>query len=185
MIIKSVVAASVAALLYSHGVASAPNDAPISSLEDDPTIVDQIAGKCAAVDGMARIKVKVVGLGSEEGNLRVQAYSDNPDEFLEKGFKVMRLDIPASDDRDICVPMPRAGKYAIVLLHDRNANGSADIFTEGFGFSRNPSLGLSKPDHADVVTHIPEGVTSLKIELKYVFGDLGENSEKRRRNRRR
>lgn len=182
MIMKSVLAASVAALLSSPAAYSAP----LTVAEDDPTIVEQIEGKCVAVEGEARIKVRINDLGSEEGNLRIQAYSDNPDEFLEKGFKVMRIDIPASDEEDICVAMPGGpGHYAIVVLHDRNSNGSADIFSEGFGFSRNPKLGLSKPDHGEVVTEIPEGVTSLKINLNYVFGDLGENNEKRRRNRRR
>lgn len=128
--------------------------------------------------------VTVTGITNDEGNVRVQVYSEKPDEFLASGKKVTRVDVPTnSDDTQVCVPLPRPGKYAIAVMHDRNANGRADIFSEGFGFSNNPKLGLGPPDHEEVVTMADEGVTELDISLTYVF-QLGEDKRKQHKRRR-
>ncbi|GHF25208.1 hypothetical protein GCM10017044_19980 [Kordiimonas sediminis] len=142
--------------------------------------------QCIAEPGQALIKVEVDGIRTIEGNVRAQIYGDNPDDFLGKGKKLVRIDVAATDEsQTVCVPLPAPGKYAVVIMHDKNANGKADFFTEGFGFSRNPSLGLSAPDYEDVVVDVPEGVTDLAIELKYMFGSDDKQKETRRRMKRR
>lgn len=130
-----------------------------------------------------RALVNVDGIENDEGNIRVQVYGENPDEFLESGKKLLRVDVLASaEDPKVCVTFPEAGTYALVVMHDRNANGRADILTEGFGFSRNPELGFSKPDHEEVAVAFAEGVTELDVALNYMF--RLENKERRRRRRR-
>ena len=128
--------------------------------------------------------VTVTGITNSEGNVRVQVYSDKPDEFLASGKKVTRVDVPTNgDDTQVCVPLPRPGKYAVAVMHDRNANGRADIFSEGFGFSNNPKLGLGPPDHEEVVLEVAEGITDLDVSLTYVF-QLGEDKRKQHKRRR-
>lgn len=132
----------------------------------------------------AFLYVTVTGLTNDEGNVRVQVYSDKPDEFLASGKKVTRVDVPTNGDgTQVCVPLPQPGKYAVAVMHDRNANGRADIFSEGFGFSNNPKLVLGPPDHEEVVTMADEGVTELDISLTYVF-QLGEDKRKQHKRRR-
>jgi len=136
--------------------------------------------------GKAYARVTVDGLKDETGNVRAQIYSSDPDEFLEKGMKLVRVDVKTEGNgQQICVPLPRVDTFALVIMHDRNANGKADFFSEGFGFSNNPKLSLAPPDAEDVMFEAAEGVTDLSVDLKYVFGADEEQTKKRRQLRRR
>jgi uncharacterized protein (DUF2141 family) len=83
------------------------------------------------------------------------------------------------------VQLPAPGTYSFVAMHDRNANGKADFFSEGFGFTNNPKLGLGPPDAEDVMFAVPAGVTKTTVTLKYILGDDSEKKQKRRKLRRR
>lgn len=63
-----------------------------------------------------------------------------------------------------------AGRYAIQLFADSNANGQLDSSPRGFplepvGFSNNPPLMLGKPSVAQCVFHHSGGDTPLQIRL--------------------
>lgn len=166
-----------------NGAAAASDLPPDGSVRPTVTAEEQVK-PCHAEDGAgARALVNVLGLDNEEGNVRVQIYSDDPEEFLENGKKLLRVDVPVSAvDMQVCVTFPAAGTYAMVVMHDRNANGRADILTEGFGFSKNPKLMFSKPDHDEVAFSVAEGVTEMDVSLNYMF--RLENKDRRRRKRR-
>jgi len=146
---------------------------------------DEKDSRACALDVPYQAEIQVSNLVSAEGNIRVQIYNDNPDDWLAKGRKLVRVDVPVDpegyENQRVCVPVPDAGTYAFVVLHDKNANGKADIFTEGFGFSNNPKLGLSKPDHGAVITRVDKNYIVLPIDVKYVFGTNKEKRSKRRR----
>ena len=69
----------------------------------------------------------------------------------------------------VCVTFPDTGKFALAILHDRNANGKTDFLTEGFGFSNNPTLHFSAPDHEDVVIDVKNGLAKQTISMTYIF----------------
>lgn len=163
------------AAFVSMGVISAPANA------------DSLSATCDVGEGGAAVLVQVSNIRFLEGNLRAQVYSSNPEEFLEKGKKLFRVDVPvvANETQDICVPMPTPDTYALVVMHDRNANGKADFFTEGFGFSNNPKLKLSPPDAEDVMINVPAGVLEVPVELHYILGSESEETKKRRKMKRR
>lgn len=172
------------ALLAEGGMnPSGLKDQPAGSVRPTITMEEQIR-PCFAKDSTgARALVTVLGVENKEGNIRVQIYSDDPEEFLESGKKLLRVDVPVSSlEMQVCITFPSAGTYAMVVMHDRNANGRADILTEGFGFSRNPKLLFSKPDHDEVAFSVPEGVTEMDVSLNYMF--RLENKDRRRRKRR-
>lgn len=141
--------------------------------------------KCGAADSSGTyLYVVPAELRDDSGNLRVHVYSDQESEFLEDGYG-FKTDVKTKDDHNaICVKMPGPGSYAVALMHDRNANGKADIFKEGFGFSNNPALGLSKPDHKEVLIKVPAGKTAMTVKLNYLFGNDEKKVKKRRRMRR-
>lgn len=148
------------------------------------TAVENKLENCRVLDqGATRLMVMVDNIHSEEGQIRVQVYGDNPDEFLAKGAKLVRVDTPVDiDGTEVCVPLPGPGEFALVVMHDRNKNGRADFLTEGFGFSNNPKLGLGQPDYDEVSFRVGPGVTKMDISLLYVF-DFEEKKQKRRRRR--
>lgn len=128
----------------------------------------------------------IEGLKDNEGNIRAQIYGSNPEDFLEKGKKLVRVDVPTEEEgQQICVPLPSVGPHALVVLHDRNSNGKADFFSEGFGFSNNPELSLAPPDAEEVMFVAKPGVTRMTISLTYIFGGDEEQTKKRRQLRRR
>ena len=144
-------------------------------------------GECVAEEGQALIQVNVLGLQNTEGRMRAQIYSSDPDEFLEKGMKLVGVDMPidGAEEPTLCVPLPTPGTYALAVLHDKNANGRADFFSEGFGFSNNPKLSLGPPDADEVMFVADAGVSQHDITLSYIFGGDEKKKEKRRKLKRR
>ena len=67
------------------------------------------------------------------------------------------------------------GNYAIAVLHDENNDRQANrnflgLPTEGFGFSRNPAIGVSAPKFADAAVSVAGENTTTQIQLRYLLG---------------
>ncbi|WP_262691302.1 DUF2141 domain-containing protein [Kordiimonas aestuarii] len=154
--------------------------------KDDPAYVANDMANCAEGISGAAVLLTIEDFKDVEGNVRAQVYGSDPDDFLEKGAKLVRVDVPTTGDgQALCVPLPSAGRYALAVMHDRNANGKADFFSEGFGFSNNPKLSFGPPDADEVMFEAKPGVTRMSIKLSYIFGGDEEQKEKRRQLRRR
>jgi uncharacterized protein (DUF2141 family) len=126
---------------------------------------------CEEAKAAQEVMVRVDGIKDDNGNLRIQLYDDKPDHFLAKGWKLYRRDVAiVGDSMEICVPVPKPGVYALVVIHDENKNGKFDVFSEGFGFSNNPKIRFSTPDLEDVAFKVDPGITTIDIDMKYIFG---------------
>ncbi|WP_246048254.1 DUF2141 domain-containing protein [Hankyongella ginsenosidimutans] len=77
---------------------------------------------------------------------------------------------PQTGTPQLCVRVPGPGRYALFVLHDRDGDDKVGVFTDGFGFSRNPRLGFAKPKLATVVFDFPGGVLPLTITMNYAGG---------------
>tara|TARA_R110000868_G_scaffold71337_9_gene209046 strand:- start:1488 stop:2018 length:531 start_codon:yes stop_codon:yes gene_type:complete len=133
---------------------------------------------CAHTSSGPSVLVRVHGFKDRAGNVRVELYPATPEDFLasrrkleEEGKVFKRIDVPTPTDGDahICVELPDFGSYALSVLHDRNASGKLDPFSDGFGFPNNPKLGMSKPD-VEEATFIVFGKMNLDIVLNYWSG---------------
>ena len=62
------------------------------------------------------------------------------------------------------------GYFALVLLHDLNANHRFNVSTDGIGFPNNPALGWSKPSAAATRAVAGPGLTRIRIILNYRHG---------------
>lgn len=130
--------------------------------------------------------VRVQNIRSDEGNIRVEVYANKEDEFLKGDLRLNRIDVPSvAVERNVCLILPGTEKYALVVIHDRNANDKADFFTEGFGFSNNIQLKLSKPKLEEVAFQAKEGMNNLELSLAYMFVSDNQKEKKRRKFRRR
>lgn len=175
-------AALVAAGLIQAAAAAASGDANAGTIATVTPPEHQLGPCIENSDGKPRVLVKVEKLQSTEGNLRVQIYGDNPDDFLEKGKKLVRIDVPINHNTmRVCVPLPGLGNYAMLVMHDRNANGKADFLTEGFGFSNNPTLILAPPDLEETLFAARAGVIELTVSLFYLINVEQKEHRKRRR----
>jgi uncharacterized protein (DUF2141 family) len=137
-----------------------------------PAILGPEAEACQT-EGKPAVLVKVHGLKTRTGVVRVQVYGSNPADFLAKGRKLKRVDVPVTDAgaMNVCVELPRAGNYAVAVRHDVDGNGKSG-WNDGGGFSRNPKISLTslKPDYGDVVVQVGKDVRPLDIVLNYRRG---------------
>lgn len=160
-------------------------DVALESLElilphEETIIGNAYAARCDADSDQPAINLRVHKFKDRKGNIRAQLYNDKPEDFLEKGKKLLRIElkVPEGDAPvEICVPLQEPGVYALFLLHDRNENGKANVFSEGFGISNNPKMKLRRPRHDEAAFEIGNEVLDMDVDLQY-FG-----SNKRRRKR--
>lgn len=132
----------------------------------------QQPGPCAAGAGPS-VLVSVVGLKSGAGTLRVQAYGPDPESFLKKGRWTRRVDTPLAGRRglEVCLPLPRPGRYAIAVRHDANGSGRSD-WNDGGGFSRNPKITLLRlrPSFEAAAIAVPAGTAHTRVVMNYRRG---------------
>lgn len=158
--LTSLVAVPLLALLAPAGVARAAVLGPDSAA-------------CVAGSTKPAVLVRVDGFKARSGDLRVQVYGEDPNDFLAKGRKLRRVDLPVtpSGPMDVCVALPKAGNYAVAVRHDVDGNGKSSR-NDGGGFSRNPSLSLLslKPKYEEVVISVGNGTRSIGVILNYIQG---------------
>lgn len=150
----------------------APAGAAVAALGPD-------AGACST--GKPSVLVRVSGFKAQKGKVRVQLYGSNPDDFLAKGKKLRRIDLPVtSSTMPVCVAVPKAGRYAIAVRHDADGNGKSG-WNDGGGFSRNPKISLTdlKPSYGEVAIPVGNGVKPINVVLNYrkglSIGPVGRN----------
>jgi uncharacterized protein (DUF2141 family) len=156
-------------------VAAPPPAAAAAALGPD-------AASCRDGAGAPALLVNVTGFKNRVGRIRVQLYGSNPSEFLAKGKKLRRIDLPVtgSGPMRVCVAVPKAGEYAVAVRHDADANGRSG-WNDGGGFSRNPRLSLLdlKPKYQEVNIPVGNGVKPVDVVLNYRQGltikPLGSN----------
>ncbi|MEO8723428.1 MAG: DUF2141 domain-containing protein [Sphingobium sp.] len=145
---------------------------PIAPTPASAAVLGPDAPVCAHGDSPS-VLVRVEGFKTRSGLIRVQVYGSNPADFLAKGKKLKRVDLPVSPSgpMQICLALPQAGNIAIAVRHDLDGNGKSG-WSDGGGFSRNPSLSLFKlkPDYRDVVVAVGKQTKEIDVVLKYRDG---------------
>ena len=83
----------------------------------------------------------LVGFKQPTGSVSIALYAQQG--YLAKGAKLRKVEVPVRSlsPIDLCIAVPRPGRYAIAVHHDLNGNGSKDR-SDGGGYSRNPRLSI-------------------------------------------
>lgn len=159
-------AAGTAAVLGLGGVAS-----PLAAQTLGGKIANDMS-LCAPGKGPA-VRVEISGLKSSGGNLFVRTYRARESDWLKSRRYLHRIDTtPRKGAMTVCVPLPSAGDYAIVVQHDVNGNREKDFSTDGAGMSNNPEiktfLGIPRAPGLDK-TRFSAGssVTRIAIQMRY------------------
>lgn len=132
-----------------------------------PSSMNTIANGC--------LTVEINGLRNQNGIVCLSLFSG------EQGF-------PNESDRAIashCVEAKETsvsatfeqlspGEYAVAVIHDDNEDGKLNtgllgIPKEGFGFSRNPKIGMSAPKFEETAVHVSGDDTKIQIDMKYLM----------------
>jgi len=164
MTIRASLRALVAAALLAAPGMAAPASAQAFQQE-----LRHSAAPCRG-DGPA-VMINLTGIRGSTGLVRVQLYRGIPDDWLERGRWLNRIELPAREGAmAICMPVPAAGDYAIAIRHDVNGNGSTDIRTDGGAMSNNPSINifnLGRPSINRTKFSIGRQVLPMTINMRY------------------
>lgn len=131
------------------------------------------AASCAPGASGPAVRVNVTGLKARTGDVRVRLYGDDRSKFLVHAGRLKRFKvaIPSNGRMEICVAVPRPGRYAIAVHHDLDGDGDRG-WSDGGGFSRNPSLSLVrlKPRLDQVIFAVGPGINAIDVRMLYRKG---------------
>jgi uncharacterized protein (DUF2141 family) len=136
-------------------------------------------GRCRSMEPGPAFIVNVAGLRDRTGQLKLEVYPATDEDFLAddnilvsagKTFRRVQVAVPASGPAELCVRVPSAGRYGLVVLHDRNSDRRFNWRVDGIGFAGNPRLGLGKPDVGEASAVASSRRTSITIVMNYLQG---------------
>lgn len=134
---------------------------------------------CRASETGPAVSVNVLGLKDRRGKLILELYPENDSDFLQsdkiliaagKPFRRVPMTTPNTGSVSICIRAPGPGRFALVLLHDRDENGKFGLSGDGVGFANNPKLGLRKPPAKAAALAFGSGMRSISIVMNYRQG---------------
>lgn len=127
----------------------------------------------AAAAPSPTVDVSITGLRSAKGQILV-CLTTNPKAFPDcsKDKASVHLAVKAANAANFKVAAPANGTYAIAVVHDENSNNKMDMALfmpkEGFGFSRNPAIGMGAPKFKSASFAVT-GDTHQAIKMKYML----------------
>ncbi len=136
-------------------------------------------GRCRPGETGPALQLVTKGLKDRSGLLKVEVYPSNDHDFLEddnillnagKTFRRVEAAIPQSGDPLVCIRVPSAGVYSVVMMHDRNSNHKLNITQDGIGIPNHPRLGWPKPSAAATRVNAGPGLTRIEVMMNYKSG---------------
>ena len=120
------------------------------------------------------ISVTVTDFRSMKGQVfACLARETDPFPQCNRGDGVRQLVLPTQKADHFTFRNVPAGRYAIALLHDENANRKMDkvlmLPKEGFGFSRDAKVRMGPPSFSDAAFKVDEGGTDQSIRMRYMM----------------
>ena len=131
-------------------------------------IVGTDAPVCAA--GRPALLVHVNGLKQPTGTLKLSVYGSNPSVYLKKEGRLRRVKLPVRSRGpiDVCIAVPKSGRYAVAVHHDLNGNGDKDRH-DGGGYSNNPRVSLTNLRPPFARTAVSVGATPARVDVRLLY----------------
>lgn len=151
---------------------------PLAAPAAGAQVLGSDAAACTSAEGPA-ILATVTGLKDRTGALKLELYPPNEDDFLAgdkdltragKIFRRVTVPPPATGDAAICIRVPRPGRYALFLGHDRDGKRKFNFWSDGAGFPSNHKIGRARPKLADALIDVGPGITRTTIRAQYLRG---------------
>lgn len=119
------------------------------------------------------VALSIENVRNARGVLRI-CLTANPRAFPDcsRDSQARTLSVPANATSARFDRLP-AGTYAVSLIHDENGNGRMDMALvmprEGFGFSRNPRIGMGPPRFDSAAFAVGTTPVSQTVRVRYML----------------
>ncbi len=114
--------------------------------------------------------------------MKLELYPGEEADFLKpdrdliaagKTFRRVVVPTPPSGPTIMCIRVPRPGRYALLLTHNRDGKNKFSFWTDGAGFASNVKLGRSRPKVEQALVEVGAGVKAVRITAQYLRGFSG------------
>lgn len=134
---------------------------------------------CAASE--PGVRVNVSGLRDRSGKLKLELYPATQADFLQddsdllKAGKVFRRIVAAvpAQSASLCVPVPRPGRYAVIVIHKRDGSPKFSVMNDGVALSGNSKIGRRKPTVGEATVVVADRVATVDARMQYLRGLAG------------
>ena len=122
----------------------------------------------------SELVVNLAGLRNGKGKVHL-CLTSQASRFLkcQEDRQAVAISVPAAKAAHVSLGQVQPGQYALLVVHDENANGRLDMMMgiprEGFGFSNNPTIRMRAPRFDEVRFNLVPGAATQTIRLKYVL----------------
>ena len=137
------------------------------------------AAACTGGGGPA-ILARIEGLKDRKGNLKLELYPANEEDFLAddgvliragKTFRRVQVPTPAGGGTPMmCIRVPHPGRYALLFTHDRDGKNKFNFFQDGAGFVGTGKLGMSRPKVDQAIIDVGGGTVERTVRMQYLRG---------------
>src|SRR5687768_10684489 len=125
----------------------------------------------ACQTGKPSMLVRVNGFKQPSGTVKIAVYEAR--NYLAKGGKLRKVVVPVRSTAamDICIAVPKSGRYAVAVHHDVNGNGDKDA-SDGGGYSGNPRLSITnlRPSFGATAVQVGAAPRPVAVTLLYRKG---------------
>jgi len=128
----------------------------------------------ADVPAASRLSIDLTGLRNSKGKVHL-CLTSQAARFLkcQEDKEALAMTVPAGQARHLTLGPVKPGTYALLVVHDENANGKLDMMMgiprEGFGFSNNPKIHMRAPKFEEVRFPLQSGAQTQSIRLRYIL----------------
>jgi uncharacterized protein (DUF2141 family) len=133
-------------------------------------------GRCRPNESGPALLADIVGLKDRKGLVKIEVYPPKDEDFFQddnilisqgKTFRRWEEPVPATGPVRLCVRVPAPGAYAVMVLHDRDANHKLGLSVDGVGVSVDPHFRFTKPKVAAARVVAGNGPTHVTITMAY------------------
>ena len=123
---------------------------------------------------LSQLNVDLTGLRSAKGQVHL-CLTSQVARFLrcKEDKEAVAMTVPAGKAAHLKLGPVKPGTYALLVVHDENANGKLDMMMgiprEGFGFSNNPKIQMRAPKFEEVRFPVQAGPQTQSIRLRYIL----------------
>jgi uncharacterized protein (DUF2141 family) len=130
---------------------------------------------CRANELGPALMLNITGLKDRRGLIKAEIYPPTQEDFLGddtnlmkagKVFRRLEIPTPASGTVTLCMRVPRAGTYSIIVLHDRDANHKFDWKHDGVVIGNNGRV-QNPPQAAQAKVVAGGGITPYHLKMQY------------------